>query len=128
MTSISPFVWPIRICASSAPPGERSLLWRSPDAAWVPNGKLAAVSKEQRRKFPPVSPDFVVEVMSPSHRLKTAKDKIDVWIAGGVQLAWLIDPDHKTIYVYRPSQAEPDRLQGLSKLAAVVPSTALSWN
>jgi Uma2 family endonuclease len=38
----------------------------SPDAAWVSNARLATLTKDQLRKFPPVSPEFVVEVMSPT--------------------------------------------------------------
>src|SRR5271165_3190857 len=51
----------------------------SPDAAWVSNERLSALSKQQKRKFPPVCPEIVVEVMSPSDRLKAAKDKMQVW-------------------------------------------------
>ena len=32
----------------------------SPDAAWVSNHRLAALSKEERRKFPRLCPEFVV--------------------------------------------------------------------
>ena len=51
----------------------------SPDAAWVSNESLARLTKEQRRKFPPVCPEFVIEVMSPSDRLKPAMHK---WRSG----------------------------------------------
>src|SRR5580658_6410957 len=47
----------------------------SPDAAWVSNARISGLSKQQRRKFPPVCPEFVVEVMSPSDRLKSAMKK-----------------------------------------------------
>jgi len=83
----------------------------SPDAAWVSNKKLARLSKEQRRKFPPVCPEFVVEVMSPSDRLKAAKEKMTVWMDGGVEVGWLIYPDERTIYIYRAGQAEPEKLE-----------------
>jgi hypothetical protein len=46
---------------------------RSPDASWVSNGRLAKLTKEQRRKFLRLCPEFIVEVMSPSDRLKGAK-------------------------------------------------------
>jgi Uma2 family endonuclease len=77
----------------------------SPDTAWVDNSKLAALSKGTRKKFLPVVPDFVIEVMSPSDRLKLAQEKMQQWIANGTGLAWLIDGDNRTIYVYRPGQA-----------------------
>jgi Uma2 family endonuclease len=93
----------------------------SPDAAWVSNLRLAEVSREQRRKFPPVSPEFVVEVMSPSDRLRTAKKKMETWITGGVELGWLIHPDDKTVYVYRSGQNEPTQQTGIAKLAGEGP-------
>ena len=49
-------------------------------------------------------PDFVIEVMSPSDRIKSARAKMEQWILNGVSLAWLIDGDHRTVYVYRPGQ------------------------
>jgi Uma2 family endonuclease len=78
----------------------------SPDAAWVSNTRLSTLTKDQLRKFPPVSPEFVVEVMSPSDRLKPAIEKMQEWLRGGVELAWLIHGDAKTVYVYRAGHEE----------------------
>jgi Uma2 family endonuclease len=94
---------------------------RSPDAAWVSNRRLGKLTKEQRRKFPPLCPEFVVEVMSPSDRLKDAKAKMAEWIANGVQLGWLIDGDRKTVYIYRSGRSEPEKRTGISRLAAEGP-------
>jgi Uma2 family endonuclease len=85
----------------------------SPDASWVSNARIASVSRDRRRKFPPVCPEFVVEVMSPSDRLKTAKEKMQEWIRGGVELGWLIDPGHQTVYVYRAGQPVPEVRTGI---------------
>src|SRR5712691_3974168 len=65
----------------------------SPDAGWVSNAKIAGLTKEQRRKFVHLCPEFVVEVMSPTDRLKKAKEKMDDWMLNGVQLGWLIHGD-----------------------------------
>ena len=73
----------------------------SPDASWVSNESLRRLSWEQRREFLRLSPEFLIEVMSPSDRLKTAKEKMEQWIANGAQLGWLIDGDHETVSVYR---------------------------
>jgi Uma2 family endonuclease len=86
----------------------------SPDAAWVSNEKLARLSREQRRKFPPVCPEFVVEVLSPSDRLNAAQQKMSVWMDAGVEVAWLIYPDTRTVYVYRAGQSEPEKLEAVS--------------
>ena len=89
----------------------------SPDAAWVSNGRLSQLSKEQRRKFLPVCPEFIIEVMSPSDRLPAAKEKMEEWIRGGVELSWLIHGDDQTVYVYRAGQTDAEKRTGLTKLA-----------
>ncbi len=75
---------------------------RSPDAAWVRRERLAQLTAEQRRKFLPLCPDFAVELMSPSDKLPVVQAKMEEYIANGAQLGWLIDPDNRTVYVYRP--------------------------
>jgi len=74
---------------------------RSPDAAWVSNNRLSVLSKQERRQFLRVIPEFVVEVMSPSDRLAAAQKKMGLWMANGVELGWLIDGDARRVYVYR---------------------------
>src|SRR5215471_14351707 len=71
----------------------------SPDAAWTSNEQVSRLSTEQRRKFPPLCPEFVIEVMSPSDRLKAAQKKMREWMRAGVDLGWLIDADHRTVYI-----------------------------
>jgi|HubBroStandDraft_1064217.scaffolds.fasta_scaffold135986_2 Uma2 family endonuclease len=93
----------------------------SPDAAWVSNARLSTLTKDQLRKFPPVVPEFVVEVMSPSDRLNPAMEKMLEWLHGGVDLAWLIDGDAKTVYIYRAGQPEPAKQSNLTKLSAEGP-------
>ena len=43
-----------------------------------------------------------MELMSPSDRLTEQKEKMEEYITNGALLGWLIDPDHRTVYVYRP--------------------------
>ena len=92
----------------------------SPDAAWVSNESLSKLSKEQRKKFLRLAPEFVVEVLSPTDRLEDAKAKMQQWIANGVQLAWLIDGDARTVYVYRKGRAMRPR-RGITSLAGEGP-------
>jgi Uma2 family endonuclease len=93
----------------------------SPDAAWVSNHRIAQLSKEQRRKFPPVCPEFVIEVMSPSDRLPAAMEKMEEWIRGGVDLAWLIHGDEKTVYIYRAGQDGAETRREILKIAGEGP-------
>ena len=92
----------------------------SPDASWVSNESLTKLTPAERREFLRLSPEFVIEVMSPSDRLKAAKSKMEAWISNGVQLAWLIDADNRTIYVYRRNR-NPVTRKGLEEIAGEGP-------
>jgi Uma2 family endonuclease len=91
------------------------------DAAWVSTERLAKLTKPQRKTFLPLAPEFVVEVMSPSDRLKDAKAKMNDWMDGGVELAWLIDPDHETVYIYRAGQSSPELRKGIASISGEGP-------
>jgi Uma2 family endonuclease len=77
---------------------------RAPDAAWLSPEQLASITPDQRKKFPPVCPFFLIEVKSPSDRLKKLQEKMDEYIANGARLGWLIIPEEKQVHVYRPGQ------------------------
>lgn len=77
---------------------------RAPDAAWVLRRRLAELTAEQKRKFLPLCPDFVIELRSPTDRPRDLQAKMDEYIANGARLGWLIDPDARTVLVYRPGQ------------------------
>ena len=74
---------------------------RSPDVAWVSDAQWNSLTDSEQEKFPPISPEFVVELMSPSDRLKDAKAKMLEYIDNGVQLAWLINPSEEEVHIYR---------------------------
>ena len=87
----------------------------SPDTAWVSNRQLSLLTKIQLKKFLPLSPEFVVEVRSPSDSLRRLKRKMEEWIANGVKLAWLIDGDTKSIFIYRP-KAPVEECRGVTQI------------
>jgi len=78
---------------------------RSPDSAWIPHSRLATLTAKQKEKFPPVCPDFVIELLSPTDTLAMTLAKMDEYIENGARLGWLIDPEVRQIHVYRPRQA-----------------------
>ncbi|MCU0446532.1 MAG: Uma2 family endonuclease [Microscillaceae bacterium] len=79
---------------------------RSPDVAWVSISRWQALSDEQQTKFPPLCPDFVIELRSETDNLKELQKKMtDEWLGNGCSLAWLIDPKEEKAYIYRPTQA-----------------------
>ena len=73
----------------------------SPDAAWVLRDRFAALTAEQRAKFPPLCPDFVIELRSPTDRLPALRNKMQEYIDNGARLGWLIDPREGQVHVYR---------------------------
>lgn len=75
---------------------------RSPDAAWISRERLAQLTREQKRKFIPLCPEFVVELLSPTDSLTAAKGKMAEYIESGARLGWLIAPESRCVYVYRP--------------------------
>lgn len=74
---------------------------RSPDVAWVRRSRLATLTQEEKRKFIPLCPDFVIELRSPSDCLGDLQEKMQEYIDNGARLGWLIDPDNRQVYVYR---------------------------
>ena len=75
---------------------------RSADGAFVSTERWQALSPDERRKFPPICPDFVIELMSESDTVTESRAKILTdWMGNGCQLAWLIDPKTETTYIYR---------------------------
>ena len=75
---------------------------KAPDVAWVSKERWEALTEQQRRTFPPLCPDFVLELRSSSDRLADLQAKMDEWMENGCRLGWLIDPKEGKSYVYRP--------------------------
>lgn len=89
---------------------------RSPDASWITKAKLAQLTVEQKKVFLPLCPDFAIELRSPSDDLETIKAKMDEYIANGLRLGWLIDPEEQAVYVYRPN-VEVQKLGSISEVS-----------
>lgn len=77
---------------------------RSPDVAWIQKSRWEEIPLQQRKKFAPLCPDFVVELRSETDDLTMLQDKMQEYINNGAALGWLIDPIEKQVYVYRPEQ------------------------
>jgi Uma2 family endonuclease len=103
---------------------------RSPDVAWVAKSRWAALTPEQQRKFPPICPDFALELLSPSDNITTVRAKMQEYLDSGLRLGWLINPSDQQVEIYRPQQA-PEILPAPATLSAdpVLPgfSLSLSW-
>ncbi|MBE9129562.1 MULTISPECIES: Uma2 family endonuclease [unclassified Coleofasciculus] len=77
---------------------------RSPDVAWIQQERWNALTPKQKEKFPPICPDFVLELMSPSDRLKATQAKMRDYLDNGLRLGWLINPQNQTVEIYRHEQ------------------------
>ncbi|AFY72175.1 protein of unknown function DUF820 (plasmid) [Thalassoporum mexicanum PCC 7367] len=90
---------------------------RSPDLAWISKQRWEALAPQQRSKFPPICPDFVAELMSPTDRLATVQAKMQEYLENGTRLGWLLNPESQTVAIYRQGQAvellrSPETLSG----------------
>jgi Uma2 family endonuclease len=90
---------------------------RSPDAAWVSMAKWQALTDDERKnRFAPLCPEFVIELKSGSDSLRDLQRKMtDTWLANGTQLAFLIDAESETSWIYRAGQAVPDVFAGFDR-------------
>ena len=64
----------------------------SPDGGWMSEARWMSLSREEQQRYPPLCPDFVVEVLSPSDSRTVLERKMALWLANGAELAWMIDP------------------------------------
>ena len=77
---------------------------RSPDAAWVRRERWEALSPQERRKFPPLAPDFVIELRSATDELEPLQQKMQEYMDNGVRLGWLINSQERQVEVYCQGQ------------------------
>ena len=106
---------------------------RSPDLAWVKRERWEALTPEQRQQFPPLCPDFVLELRSPSDALEHVQAKMQEYLDNGAQLGWLIDPIEKKVYIYRPQAPvecldNPQTISGEPVLPGFVLELGRVWN
>jgi Uma2 family endonuclease len=82
---------------------------RSPDAAWVALSRWEALTPEQRQKFPPIAPDFVIELRSRTDALEPLQEKMQEFMDSGVKLGWMFNPQGQQVEIYRQGQGKEVR-------------------
>lgn len=105
---------------------------RSPDIAWIHRERWDALTAEQKEKFPPIAPDFVLELLSPTDDLSAAQAKMREYMDNQVRLGWLIDRKTHRVEVYRQVRAvevldAPDTLSGEDMLPGFVLDLRTVW-
>ena len=77
----------------------------SPDASAVRLERWQELTPDQRRGFPPLCPDLVIELASPSDEgprgLAALRRKMAAYIANGARLGWLISPEQRSVEIWR---------------------------
>ena len=105
---------------------------RSPDASWVKLERWNALTPEQKTKFAPLCPDFVVELLSPSDSLKDTQEKMKEYRDNGARLGWLINRKSRQVEIYRQGQdvevlESPASLSGENVLPGFVLNLEPIW-
>ena len=106
---------------------------RSPDAAWVKMERWVALTEDEQETFPPLCPDFVIELRSRTDNLKTLQNKMQEYLDSGLRLGWLIDPKNKRVYLYRQGRdveilQSPTTLSGEDVLPGFVLDLSRIWD
>lgn len=101
----------------------------SPDGSWVRRERYEALTEDERERFAPLCPDFVVELRSKTDRLSRLQAKMSEYIENGAQLGWLLDPAARRVYIYRPGR-EAETLENPEIVAGdpVLPGFRLQLN
>jgi Uma2 family endonuclease len=105
---------------------------RSPDVAWIKQERWDALTPAQKEKFPPISPDFVLELMSQSDTLRDLQEKMQEYMENQVKLGWLIDRKTHRVEIYRQGKEvevleSPTELSGEDILPGFVLSMQTVW-
>ena len=102
---------------------------RSPDVSWIKLERWNTLTLKERQGFPPLAPDFVIELVSPSdvknQRYEDLQAKMQEYLDNGVRLGWLIEPEAKTVEIYRVGQQveilnNPQTLSGEDVLPGLI--------
>jgi Uma2 family endonuclease len=102
--------------------------FRSPDAAWIELSRWENLTLAEKEAFPPICPDFVIELRSRTDSLKLLKEKMEEYLDSGLKLGWLINPQGEQVEIYRGDRSIeivnfPVRLSGEN----VLPGFVLDW-
>ena len=105
---------------------------RSPDVAWIKQERWDALTPAQKQKFPPMAPDFVLELMSPTDTLQKTQEKMQEYMDNQVKLGWLIDRKTRRVEIYRQRKEvevleSPTELSGEDVLPGFVFKMQIVW-
>ena len=105
---------------------------RSPDAAWIILERWNALTQNEQDSFPPLCPDFVIELRSKTDSLKPLQAKMQEYQDNGCRLGWLINYQDRQVEIYRPQREKevlrsPQTLSGEEVLPGFVLDLPENW-
>ncbi len=105
---------------------------RAPDVAWVKKERWDSLTPEQKEKFLPLCPDFLIELLSPSDSLKKTQEKMQEYLDNGLRLGWLINRKTQEVEIYRQGQdveilESPSTLSGEDVLPGFILNLQKIW-
>ncbi|MBW4448881.1 MAG: Uma2 family endonuclease [Spirirestis rafaelensis WJT71-NPBG6] len=77
---------------------------RSPDVSWIKQERWDALTSKEKEKFPPIAPDFVLELIDATDDLQKTQEKMQEYMNNQVKLGWLIDRKTRRVEIYRQGQ------------------------
>lgn len=106
---------------------------RSPDLSWIKNERWEGLTNEEQEKFPPICPDFVIELRSRTDALSDLQAKMEEYLENGAKLGWLIDPYERKVYVYRENETveildNPKKVKGEPMLEKFILKMEKIWS
>lgn len=106
---------------------------RSPDVSWIEKSRWDSLTRQQKEKFIPLCPDFVIEIMSPTDRPIVVREKMQEYISNGCRLGWSIDRQNQEVKIYRSNPEvdvlkSPLSLSGEDILPGFTLDTSRIWN
>lgn len=106
---------------------------RSPDASWIKRDRWEALTRKQQDGYPPICPDFIVELLSPTDDLQDTQNKMQEYMDNGASLGWLINPISKQVEIYRSGKekevlSQPSSLSWEDVLPGFVLNLLPLWN
>jgi Uma2 family endonuclease len=105
---------------------------RSPDVSWIIKERWESLTIDEQDKFPPIAPDFVLELMSKTDSLTETQAKMAEYLTAGVRLGWLLNPQTKEVEIYRYRQEKevlinPQNLSGEDVLPGLLLDLSKIW-
>ena len=103
-----------------------------PEVSWVSDERVRQGRQECEGVVMGACPDLIVEVRPASDQLRIQQENMELWLAYGARLGWLVVPPSRSVSVYRPQAdvevlARPASLSGEDVCVGLVVAMERVW-